>query len=178
MTSTQRASCHFGGSPEHQFLATFRLSVASSEELIVSHERLAGCDPSIPPEEFLGPPGPKMETELKMSSWGLPAPGPQEVKNRVEKESRKSVTLVAAMLRCCHPSGWARVLLLLGPIDDFEAASLRQDVQQVRVSLCYSLHPPVLCRLPPVKGFTERKNQSAPKGAGKLVKRGKCQKYV
>ena len=26
------------------------------------------CDPSIPPEEFLGPSGPKLETELKMSS--------------------------------------------------------------------------------------------------------------
>ena len=33
------------------------------------------CDPSIPPEEFLGPSGPKLETELKMSFQGLPALG-------------------------------------------------------------------------------------------------------
>ena len=30
------------------------------------------CDPSIPPEEFLGPSGLKLETELQMSSRGLP----------------------------------------------------------------------------------------------------------
>ena len=48
------------------------------------------CDPSIPPEEFLGPSGPKLETELKMSSRDPPAPGGQKVKNGVEKESKKS----------------------------------------------------------------------------------------
>ena len=49
------------------------------------------CDPSIPPEEFLRPPGPKLETELKMSSWGLLAPGSQKVKNRVEKSQKVEV---------------------------------------------------------------------------------------
>ena len=49
---------------------------------------LEDCDPSIPLEEFLGPSGPKLEPELKMSSRGLPAPGSQKVKNRVEKDSK------------------------------------------------------------------------------------------
>ena len=47
------------------------------------------CDPSIPPEEFLGPSGPKLETELKMSSRGLPAPGPKKVLKTESKKSRK-----------------------------------------------------------------------------------------
>ena len=47
------------------------------------------CDPSIPQEEFLGPSGPKLETELKMSSWGLPAPGPKKFKTE-SKKSQKS----------------------------------------------------------------------------------------
>ena len=36
-----------------------------------------GCDPSIPPEELLGPSGPKLETELKMSSRGREPRGPK-----------------------------------------------------------------------------------------------------
>ena len=36
----------------------------------------------------MGPLGPKFETELKMSSRGLVAPGSKEVKIRVEKESK------------------------------------------------------------------------------------------
>ena len=47
------------------------------------------ASPPIPPQEFLGPSGPKLETELKTSSRGLPAPGVQKVKNGVEKESKK-----------------------------------------------------------------------------------------
>ena len=45
---------------------------------------MQGCHPSIPPEEFLGPSGPKLEAELIMSSRGLPAPGSK-------KRSRKRV---------------------------------------------------------------------------------------
>ena len=41
------------------------------------------CNPSNPPEEFLSP------SELKTSSRDLPVLGPQNVKNRVEKESKK-----------------------------------------------------------------------------------------
>ena len=44
------------------------------------------CDPSIPPELFLGPSGPKLETELKMSRRGLPAPGSKKLEL---KQSRK-----------------------------------------------------------------------------------------
>ena len=47
------------------------------------------CDPSIPPKKFLGPSGPKLETELKMSSRGLPAPGSKKLKTE-SKKSRKS----------------------------------------------------------------------------------------
>ena len=50
--------------------------------------RHKGCDPSIPPEEFLGPSGPKLETELKMSSRGLPAPGPKKLKTESKKKSK------------------------------------------------------------------------------------------
>ena len=35
------------------------------------------CDPSIPPDEFLDPFTPKLETELKMSSRAIPARGPK-----------------------------------------------------------------------------------------------------
>ena len=55
----------------------------------VPKNRNEGCDPSIPPEEFLGPSGPKLEMELKMSSRGLPALGSKKAKNGVEKESKK-----------------------------------------------------------------------------------------
>ena len=47
------------------------------------------CDPSIPPEEFLGLSGPKLETELKMSSRGLAAPVSKKLKTE-SKKSRKS----------------------------------------------------------------------------------------
>ena len=55
---------------------------------------LFACDPSIPPEEFLGPSGPKLETELKMSSRGLPAAGPKKL-----KKSRKRVKPVEKELK-------------------------------------------------------------------------------
>ena len=47
------------------------------------------CETSIPPEELLGPSGPKLETELNMSSRGLPAPGPKKLKTESKKESKK-----------------------------------------------------------------------------------------
>ena len=43
------------------------------------------CDPSIPPEEFLGPSGQKLETELNMSSRGLLAPGSKKLKRESKK---------------------------------------------------------------------------------------------
>ena len=39
--------------------------------------------------QFLGPSGPKLETELKMSSRGLPAPGSKKLKTESKKESKK-----------------------------------------------------------------------------------------
>ena len=45
-------------------------------------------DPSIALEEFLGPSGPKLERELKMSPRGLPAPGGPK---KLKKKSRKRV---------------------------------------------------------------------------------------
>ena len=55
---------------------------AGAEDLIL----VTSCYPSIPPEEFLGPSGPKLETELKVSSRGLAAPGSKKLKS----ESKKS----------------------------------------------------------------------------------------
>ena len=46
------------------------------------------CDPSIPPEEFLGPLGPKLETELKMSFPGPSGPRAPKVKNKVKKSQK------------------------------------------------------------------------------------------
>ena len=57
--------------------------------LAIAKNLLSVCDPSIPPGEFLGPSGPKLETELKMSSRGLPAPGSKKLKTELKK-SRKS----------------------------------------------------------------------------------------
>ena len=52
-------------------------------------KRYYACGPSIPPEEFLGPSGRKSETELKMSSRGLPALGSKKLRS----ESKKSRNL-------------------------------------------------------------------------------------
>ena len=38
---------------------------------------LTSCDPSIPPEEFLGPLGPQLERELKMGSGAFQPLGPK-----------------------------------------------------------------------------------------------------
>ena len=54
---------------------------------------------SIPPEEFLGPSSPKLETELKASFRDLPAPGPQEFKSestKIQKSGRINSSLVGA----------------------------------------------------------------------------------
>ena len=47
------------------------------------------CDPSIPPEEFLGPSGPKLETKLKMSSRGLQALGVEKLKSELTRVNKK-----------------------------------------------------------------------------------------
>ena len=47
------------------------------------------CDPSTPPDEFLGPKGPKLETELKMSSRGWKACGPKSQKNQSRKRAKQ-----------------------------------------------------------------------------------------
>ena len=55
-------------------------------------KRDSGCEPSIPQEEFLGPSGPKLETELKMSSRSLLAPGPKKLthsRKRVKKVEKE-----------------------------------------------------------------------------------------
>ena len=51
------------------------------------------CDPSIPPEEFLGPSGPKLETEFKMSSQGCPALGPKKLKTESKKSQNVEIQL-------------------------------------------------------------------------------------
>ena len=62
------------------------------------------CDPSIPLEEFLGPSGPKLETELKMSSRGLPAPESKKLKTeskRVEKVEKEFNFPFSTLFRLC-----------------------------------------------------------------------------
>ena len=55
-------------------------------------------DPSIPPEELLGPSGPKLETELKMSSWGLLAPGPRKLKSESKKRQKVEISTLSAFV--------------------------------------------------------------------------------
>ena len=57
------------------------------------------CDPSIPPEEFLGPSGPKLETELKMSSRGLPAPGFKKLKTESKKSRKMEISTIFQLYR-------------------------------------------------------------------------------
>ena len=65
---------------------------AGAEDLIL----VTSCYPSIPPEEFLGPSGPKLETELKMSSrvtsqaaWYRMENGPKSKNGKKLAKNRK-----------------------------------------------------------------------------------------
>ena len=54
----------------------------------LSSSHCLGLRPFNPPRGVFGPFGPKVGNGVEMSSRGLPAPGPQTVKIRVEKESK------------------------------------------------------------------------------------------
>ena len=47
------------------------------------------CDPSIPPEELLGPPGPRVGNGVENEFPGPSGPAVQKVENRVKKESKE-----------------------------------------------------------------------------------------